>query len=486
MKLTSFIILCFFFSAYSQEYNPKLSSIRALVKGAKNDIPNLSNFTYEQRQLIVNAHREKIKVQLEILTPERVIAEGALYDYVNNLLDRIKQSNSEVPNDLQLVISKTIDYNAYTFGNNLLFINLGLLLELNNDDEIAIVIGHEIGHVTYNHSTNAILDWVIVKTDKDLLAQLKAARKRDYGQVSALNELLSPRLFESKEKSRFNELQADSIGFVYIKNAGFDVNNAVHEFLVMYEHDTNLSVPLNLDKLPAALLAKMLASQTTYKRFGSLGAVTYDNKYEPYLRSHPYSNDRLIKLLNDNNLNPPEPPEKFVLPPSYDAIKSDLIDSVLLTAGYQKDYSSAIYFSIKYQDYFRDDAHFNRTLMGFFQSLSYLKERKVAGKFISLQDPQQKEDFDNLTYFLSKLTPKDCDEIAEGFRSTLRSDSYNTEPWVISQLIAYTREENFENCEILYNEWYDKIRIGTYREVYNELDHYWRNVKRLKFVKPRK
>jgi hypothetical protein len=485
MKLT---LITFFFilSTVAQESVKNIDLIRQLVKETRNNVPDLSNYTNEQEKLIVDAHKKKIELQLEFLTYENVITEGPLYNYVSNLLERIKNSNPQIPSDLALVISKSIDYNAYTFGNNLLYMNLGLLLELNNDDEIAVVIGHEIGHVIYQHSTSAIIDWAVAKTDKETLAKLKAARRSDYRYVSAVNEILTPRLFESKEKSRKNELQADSIGFQLIKNAGFDVNNAIHEFLIMHEHDLNTSTPLDFSLLPKIFQTKMNETLSIYNRYGSLGQVEKDNKFEPYLRSHPYSDERLIKLLNDNNLNPPNPPEKFVLPPDYAAIKSELIDSTITAAAHAKNYSWAIYFAIRYQDYFRSKTEFDATMLAFFQSLSYLKERRVAGKFISLQDPQQKEDFDQLTHFLSQLTPKDCDEIADAFEAEMKTESFNSEAWIIAQLIEYTRNENFENCEILYNTWYEKIRIGPYREVYGELDHYWRNVKRLKFVKTKK
>ncbi|MFA7274938.1 MAG: M48 family metallopeptidase [Crocinitomicaceae bacterium] len=483
-------LFLFFLSAFFQcnagDFNPRLEMIRTQIKEAKSDLPDLTNFTKQQRDLIIRSHEEKIKYQLKLLTPEYVITEGDLYDYVYGLLEKVKQANPSIPSNTQVVITKEVDYNAYTFGTNLVFLHIGLLMELKNDDEIAIVIGHEIAHITLEHSNQAIINSALVKTDPVLLEKVKAARRRDYGHVSALNEILSPRLFESKELSRKNEMSADSLGFVYIKNAGFDANNAMYEFIILYEHDECISVPLDFSSSPISVQKKIETVLANYKRHGSLGVVKKDNKYEPYLRSHPYGEERIIKLLDDNHLNPPDPPAIIVFPPSFDKIKTQLLDSAIFAANQQKDFSTAIYFCLKYENYFESKEQFNLTLMCLYQALSYFKERHVGGKYVRLQDPQQKEDFDRLTYFLSQLKPTECDEIAEAYRKTLTSVSHTTEEWAIAQMILYTRDENFKNCEILYKKWYDTIRIGAYQSVYEELDNYWRNVKRLNFVKPKK
>lgn len=287
--LIYFFFFSLSFSAFSSDYNPQLELIRKQIKEAKSDLPDLSSFTRQQREIIEKSHLEKINYQLKLLTPEYVITEGKLYDYVKNIMEKVIKANPEIDPNTQLVITKEVDYNAYTFGNDLVFINLGLLIELKNDDEIAIVIGHEIAHITFEHSNKAIITSALVQTDPDLLKKVREARKRDYGTVSAINEILSPRLFESKDLSRKNELSADSLGFVYVKNAGFDVNNAMYEFIVLHEHDACISEPLNFSTAPISVQKKMESVMLNYKRHGSLGVVKKDNKYEPYLRTHPYS-----------------------------------------------------------------------------------------------------------------------------------------------------------------------------------------------------
>lgn len=482
----SIILFCFLsLTSFGQTYSPKLTEIRDKLKNTKEEITLQGEFTSKQKTIIKEAHVAKIKWQLEILTPQNTITEGALYDYVHGILDRIKAANSDIPQEMELVIVKNIDYNAFTLGNDIFYMHLGLLMELKNEDEIAIVIGHEISHVTLQHAKDAIIASAKAQTDPELSAKIREARKQDYGNVSALNELLAPRLFEQKEESRKHEHSADSLGAVYIKNAGFNLQNCLFEFLVMEAHDENIGDDLDFSFLPPTVIQIFENYNSVYQRHGSLGPVKKNNKYEPFLRTHPYSKDRADKLIAEFRLNPVLPDESARFSPNFDAIKSELIEESFGAAFLYKDIIGAYLFATKYREYLKPQ-RFNNLMLHVFESLLFLKERHVAGKFIGIQDPQQAEDKDRLVHIFTKLTPDQCEMISDLFYNLLAPSQIETQEYAFYQLIKYTREGNFKNCEIVYNAWIDKIENDNYIHILNELDNYWRNVKLLKFVKPKK
>jgi hypothetical protein len=55
------------------------------------------------------------------------------------------------------------------------------------------------------------------ETDKTLEKEINGILRTEYGKVSSLNALLLPRILESREKSRWHEFEADSLGLFYLK-----------------------------------------------------------------------------------------------------------------------------------------------------------------------------------------------------------------------------------------------------------------------------
>ena len=64
--------------------------------------------------------------------------------------------------NMKFVVNKDNEVNASTNINNVISVNMGLLQYVETEDELAFVIGHEMGHVTKNHvlksgTRNAVL-----------------------------------------------------------------------------------------------------------------------------------------------------------------------------------------------------------------------------------------------------------------------------------------------------------------------------------------
>ncbi len=92
------------------------------------------------------------------------------------------------------------DFNAFVYGGTYVFAHLGLM-EFCNDDEVAIVIGHEIGHIAANHRFEK-QSYILAAT----LAGAKNLKKKGYAEGFNRNQ----------------EAEADKIGVLYTALAGYD------------------------------------------------------------------------------------------------------------------------------------------------------------------------------------------------------------------------------------------------------------------------
>ena len=75
---------------------------------------------------------------------------GAEYDRAREILDRILPPYLAA-DDVRLYVVANRDWNAFAMANFAIYVHSGLLADL-DDDEVAIVLGHELAHATLEHT----------------------------------------------------------------------------------------------------------------------------------------------------------------------------------------------------------------------------------------------------------------------------------------------------------------------------------------------
>jgi predicted Zn-dependent protease len=146
-----------------------------------------------------------------------LIKDQALQNYLQSVGSAIA-AKSERPN-LPWTFRAVDDPspNAFALPGGYIFVTRGLLDLMNNEAELATVLGHEIGHVTARHS--------VQQMSQQQLAQL----------ALGVGAILSPTVAQLGEAAsqglgllflkygRDDERQADDLGFRYALNQGYDV-----------------------------------------------------------------------------------------------------------------------------------------------------------------------------------------------------------------------------------------------------------------------
>jgi predicted Zn-dependent protease len=150
--------------------------------------------------------------------------------------------------------------NAFALPGGKVGVYTGLLNLAASDDELAVVIGHEIAHVTARHGAER-MTWeqgiqmvggaVGVAADNKLSPQSSNLVKLAYGAGTQLAAVLP--------HSRFQESEADKIGLRYAAKAGYDPRAALTFWTKMNQQANAPAGPV-------------------------------------FLRTHPTSEDRIAKL----------------------------------------------------------------------------------------------------------------------------------------------------------------------------------------------
>lgn len=132
----------------------------------------------------------------------------------------------------EVVVFEDQTLNAFALPGNKIGVHSGLINLVDNQDQLAAVIGHEVGHVLARHSNERLSQETAVNTGLQL-AQAIAQPQSAMGQtamgllgVGAQYGVLLP-------YSRVHESEADSIGLDLMAKSGFDPRQSINLWLKM-------------------------------------------------------------------------------------------------------------------------------------------------------------------------------------------------------------------------------------------------------------
>ena len=467
-----------------EENNAQIDEIKQQLIDQNLNFPSSQELTNSQNELYKKKHKEKIEAELKMLNSNSIIATGELYNKVNSIFDRIVKLNPEIPQNTRLVLYRSNDFNAFTMGDNIIFVHIGLLSDLKNEAQIALVLSHEIAHNTLHHVEESIIESIINETDKTIEKEINGILKTSYGQVSALNALLLPRILESREKSRSNEFEADSLGLMYVKNAQFNYTEALSMFHAMEKRSKNVNDSLNYKTyFHFQSIPSIETLDAEYMRESSLGTFTKDESKLPYLATHPYDRERFYKLAKILNLDTTF--SKYV--PNYDEnyklIEQQVGLEMIQNSWVNKNLTEVIYHSLLFLENHSDNKEVKEDLMLTFKVMSYLKKKRIAGKYLQLQNPKFPEDFDRICALSYAISPTDCNDLFSLYKKEIPELASPRNE--LLEIILLAESEDYLTLDVIWQENKEAIYLSNYSFILEEIERYLYANKKLTFVKPK-
>jgi predicted Zn-dependent protease len=181
-----------------------------------------------RRQLSLVSESQEIQMGREY--DQQVVAEMGLYPdtalarYVQDLGLRLAASSErpDLPWTFRVIDDPVV--NAFALPGGFVYITRGILAHLNDEAQLAAVLGHEIGHVTARHSVSQMSKQQLMQVGLVVGMVLKPELANYAGVASAALQVLFLKF------SRDDEAQADELGFRYMRRLDYDPREMAEVF----------------------------------------------------------------------------------------------------------------------------------------------------------------------------------------------------------------------------------------------------------------
>lgn len=178
--------------------------------------PGFNLFSKEQDVQVGQENAAQVRKQMT------VIKDPVLTEYVNRVGKRLmsgqEAQESGFPFSFEVVADPSI--NAFALPGGPMFINTGLLRAVDNEAQLAGVMGHEMSHVILRHGTNQASKSKLIELPAVLASQMAGSGSM-MGQLAQLGIGLGANSVLLKF-SRTAESQADLIGSHLMAESGYN------------------------------------------------------------------------------------------------------------------------------------------------------------------------------------------------------------------------------------------------------------------------
>lgn len=268
------------YSAYFKKYPFQYSS------RDQHQISKFKSHLYQLHLSYARACREKYFINEPFFTK-----------YAQTVADTILACNG-IHQKIQVVITRSPVPNAYNMGDNKIYLNIGLLKQLENEAHLAFLIGHELSHQLLFHVQNNFYDAEKRAKDKQLKKEIKDINRARYNKLDRAVSLYKNINYDLAKFSRADEVSADSMSLELIIKTpynAFEFDGLMRILDKSDEDSTFVPYTTYFETKESMMDDEWMKAHPARLDFGRKDAIEFD---KDSMKTHPDIPNRIKSLVD--------------------------------------------------------------------------------------------------------------------------------------------------------------------------------------------
>jgi len=172
-----------------------------------------------------------------LLQSGKVLFNDPITDYINQVADEVLKDDPTLRKKIRIYAVRSSAVNAFATNQGLIFVNVGLIAQLETEAQLAFILAHEISHVKHGHA----LDMFLEAREID-----RSTSRSDIVQRSTFDDKLVAKNYFSKEL----EEEADKIGLDLYLATNYNLKDIDGVFDVLHYS----YLPFDIDEFETSFL----------------------------------------------------------------------------------------------------------------------------------------------------------------------------------------------------------------------------------------
>ncbi|HQT00767.1 MAG: peptidase [Hydrogenophilales bacterium 16-64-46] len=190
-----------------------------------------------------------------LLGAAKLVPDRALQSYVNQVGEWVALHSGRPEITWRFGVLESDAINAFAAPGGYIFVTKGLYRLLNNEAELAGVLGHEIAHVTEKHHLKVLKQSSLIGA----LGQVASSKAKD-SDPAIQNLIGNGAEIMARGLDKDAEFEADRVGMVYAARAGYDpwgLPNVLQDMAALPAKDSRTSLLYKTHPHPADRLSAL-------------------------------------------------------------------------------------------------------------------------------------------------------------------------------------------------------------------------------------
>lgn len=245
------------------------------------------------------AYDEARDYQIAIFKKKEIAADKSSQKYLQDLMHSIYVVSNATIGEPKVYLSKSPEANAFTTLDGIIVLHAGLFSRLENEDQLAFVLAHELSHHVNRHGKVEMDKYLDHYFSDEFQQELKKLSKQDYNKNKDAQELEKATMFNNRRHSRIKETEADADALIWVTKAGYNAEAVISALKILDG--------LEDEKIPVEELLKKYFNDASYpfksswtgEKSAFFGGVTLKDEKkaeQDSLKTHPDCKKRITTI----------------------------------------------------------------------------------------------------------------------------------------------------------------------------------------------